>query len=206
MTAMRFITDEASLQEHVGGAPKQRSVRKQLPYLDEHAQRFLEAAPFCVLATAGADGRCDATPRGDDPGFARVLDGHTLALPERPGNRRLDSLRNILGNPHVGLVFMVPGITHTLRVNGTARLVADADFLDDMAVFGKRPVLALLVSVEECYFHCAKAFIRSRLWQPDAWPGRDAVPSLGRALRDICELSDVEAASIDVLPERAGTF
>jgi PPOX class probable FMN-dependent enzyme len=204
--SMRFITDEETLQEHVGGAPKQRSLRKQLSHLDEHAQRFLAAAPFCVLATSGADGGCDATPRGDDPGFARVLDGHTLALPERPGNRRLDSLRNILGNPHVGLVFVVPGVTHTLRVNGTARLVADADFLDDMAVFGKRPVLALLVTVTECYFHCAKAFIRSRLWEPEAWPGRGSVPSLGVALREICELDDVEATSIDVLPERAATF
>jgi PPOX class probable FMN-dependent enzyme len=203
---MRFITDEAALQEHVGGAPKQRSVRKQLSYLDEHARRFLASAPFCVLATSGADGGCDATPRGDDPGFARVLDERTLALPERPGNRRLDSLRNVLGNPQVGLVFIVPGITHTLRVNGTARLVAEAEFLDDMAVFGKRPVLALLVTVTECYFHCAKAFIRSRLWEPDAWPGRGSVPSLGVALREICELDDVEATSIDVLPERAATF
>jgi PPOX class probable FMN-dependent enzyme len=203
---MRFIADEETLREQVGGAPRERSVRKQLSHLDEHARRFLAAAPFCVLATSGADGSCDATPRGDDPGFARVLDEHTLALPERPGNRRLDSLRNVLANPHVGLVFIVPGITHTLRVNGTARLVADADFFDDMAVFGKRPVLALLVTVEECYFHCAKAFIRSRLWQPEVWPGRSAVPSLGVALRDVCELSDDEAASVDVLPERVATF
>jgi len=206
VTAMRFITDEETLREHVGGAPRERSLRKQIGHLDEHARRFLSVAPFCVLATSGSDGSCDATPRGDDPGFARVLDEQTLALPERPGNRRLDSLRNVLANPHVGLVFVVPGITHTLRVNGTARLVADADFLDDMAVYGKRPLLALLVTVTECYFHCAKAFIRSRLWEPETWPGRESVPSLGIALREICALDDAEVASADVPPERAHTF
>src|SRR2546423_3751605 len=153
---MRFITDEAALREHGGGPPRERSVRKQLSALDERARRFCAAAPFCVLATSGADGSCDATPRGDDPGFARVLDGHTLALPERPGNRRLDSLRNVLANPHVGLVFVVPGVTHTLRVNGTARLVADADFRDHMAGFGKPPVPAPLGTGQECYLPLAE--------------------------------------------------
>src|SRR6266545_3415536 len=120
---MRFITDEGALRQVVGGDPVPQAVRKQLDHLDEHARRFLAAAPFCVLATSGVDG-CDATPRGDEPGFARPLDRQTLALPERPGNRRLDSLHNILANPHVGLLFVVPGVAHTLRVNGTARLVA----------------------------------------------------------------------------------
>ncbi len=202
---MRFITDEGALRQVVGGDPVPQSVRKQLDHLDEHARRFLAAAPFCVLATSGVDG-CDATPRGDEPGFARPLDRQTLALPERPGNRRLDSLHNILANPHVGLLFVVPGVAHTLRVNGTARLVADAEFFDDMTVLGRRPVLAVVVSVVECYFHCSKAFVRSRLWQPEMWPEPGAVPGLGTALREVCALSDAQAASIDVLPERARTF
>jgi len=203
---VRYVTDEATLQELVGGAPKDRSLRKQLDHLDESARRFLAASPFYVLATSGADGTCDATPRGDEPGFALALDGRTLALPERPGNRRLDSLRNVLGNPQVGLLFVVPGIAHTLRVNGTARLVADAEFFDRMTVFGKRPVLALVVTVTECYFHCSKAFIRSRLWESDAWPDRASVPSLGGALRDRLGLDDAEVALADQPLARAETF
>src|SRR3989440_2234930 len=203
---MRFITDEAALREHVGGPPRERSVRKQLSHLDEYARRFLAAAPFCVLATSAADGSCDATPRGDEPGFARVLDDRTLAIPERPGNRRLDSLRNVLANPHVGLLFVIPGVPHTLRVNGTARVVGDAEFFDEMAVYERRPVAALLVSVTECYFHCGKALVRSRLWEPDAWPEPGTVPTLGGALRDVLALSDADVAAADVLPLRQETF
>ena len=194
---MLFLTDAAALEERVGGPPKERSVRKQLDHLDTGARRFLEAAPFCVLATSAADGSCDATPRGDEPGFARVLDARTLAIPERPGNRRLDSLRNVLANPHVGLLFVVPGVPHTLRVNGTARVVADAEFFDGMAVYGRRPVAALLVSVTECYFHCGKALVRSRLWESAAWPEPGTVPTLGGALRDVLALSEADIAAVD---------
>jgi PPOX class probable FMN-dependent enzyme len=194
---MEYVTDLARLQELVGGEPSERSVRKQRDHLDVHARQFLAAAPFCVLSTASATGACDATPRGDEPGFALALDDRTLALPERPGNKRLDSVRNILENPQVGLLFVVPGVTHTLRVNGTARVVADADFFDRMAVYGKPPVLALVVSVGEVYFHCAKAFVRSQLWQPETWPDRQALGSLGRVLRDQVGIGENEAREVD---------
>jgi uncharacterized protein len=190
------VTDEARLRKVVGGQPAERSVRKQTDRLDAHARRYLAASPFCVMATSAPDGTCDATPRGDEPGFALVLDDRTLALPERPGNKRLDSLRNVLSNPHVGLVFMVPGTTHTLRVNGTARIVADAEFFDAMAVFGRRPVAALVVTVDEVYFHCSKAFVRSRLWQPQHWPAAD-LPSLGSVMRDQVGLDEAEATAVD---------
>jgi len=194
---MEVVTDEARLRTLVGGEPAERSVRKQLAHIDEHARQFLAESPFCVLATAGPDGRCDATPRGDEPGFALVLDEHTLALPERPGNKRLDSLRNVLANPQVGLLFLVPGVTHTLRVNGSAQIVADPDYGDRMTVYGKPPVMALQVTVQELYFHCSKAFVRSRLWRPESWPGADALPSLGRVLRDQVGLTDQEAVAVD---------
>jgi uncharacterized protein len=194
---VEIVTDKARIRTLVGGEPAEGAVRKQLAHIDEHAQEFLAQSPFCVLATAGADGRCDATPRGDEPGFARVVDDHTRAIPERPGNKRLDSLSNVLANPQVGLLFMVPGVTHTLRVNGTARIVADADFFDRMAVYGKPPVLALEVSVEELYFHCSKAFVRSRLWKPASWPESTELPTLGRVLRDQVGLNDREAAGVD---------
>ena len=197
MEYMEMVTDEARLRTLVGGEPAELAVRKQLARIDEHARQFLAESPFCVLATAGADGRCDATPRGDEPGFALVVDERTLAIPERPGNKRLDSLRNVLANPQIGLLFMVPGVTHTLRINGTARLVADADFFDQMTVYGKPPVLALQVTVEEAYFHCSKAFVRSRLWRPESWPASGVLPSLGRVMRDQVGLTEQDAARVD---------
>jgi uncharacterized protein len=194
---VEIVGDAVRLRELIGGEPAERSVRKQTDRIDEHARQFLAEASFYVLATSGADGRCDATPRGDEKGFALVLDERTLALPERPGNKRLDSLQNLLKNPHVGLLFVVPGVTHTLRVNGTAQIVADADFFDRMTVYGKPPVLALVVTVEEAYFHCSKAFVRSRLWQPEAWPEPGVVPSLGRVMRAQVGLTEDEAAGVD---------
>jgi PPOX class probable FMN-dependent enzyme len=195
--AIEFVDDEAGLRALVGGEPGPLSLAKQRDRLDGHARDFLTRSPFCILATSGADGSCDATPRGDEPGFARVLDDRTVAIPERPGNKRLDSLRNILANPRVGLLFVVPGVTHTLRVNGSARLVAKADFLDDLAVHGKRPLLAVLVTVAECYFHCSKAFVRARLWQPAQWPGPGSVASLGTVMRDQVGLDAAQAAGVD---------
>ncbi len=131
-----------------------------------------------LLATSAADGTCDVSPKGDPPGFTRVLDARTLAIPERPGNKRADGFHNLLSNPHVGLIFLVPGRTDTFRVNGRARLVRDAPYFGAMAVQGRRPVLAMEVTVQECYYHCAKAFLRSMLWDPASW-APDEIP--GRA-------------------------
>jgi PPOX class probable FMN-dependent enzyme len=130
-----------------------------------------------VLATSDADGRCDASPKGDPPGrLVHVLDEGTIALAERPGNKRVDSYRNVVANPYVGLDFFIPGRTDTLRINGRARLVAEAPFFDAMAVRDRRPVLALVVDIETVYFHCGKAFMRSRLWEPETWDPESVVP------------------------------
>jgi len=143
---------------------------------DLHRQ-WLEASPFCVLATSDAEGHLDASPKGDPAGqLVHVLDDTTLAIAERPGNRRVDGYRNVLSNPHVGLLFLVPGRDDTLRVNGRARLVSDAPWFDEVAVKGRRPILGLVVDVEEVFTHCSKAFLRSELWHPETWEP-EAVPS-----------------------------
>jgi uncharacterized protein len=172
------ITSVAEL-EAVIGTPLQRVAEKVRPVLDPIDVQWISRSPFCVLATSAADGTCDASPKGDPAGFAHVLDERTLALPERPGNRRVDGYRNVLSNPHVGLLFLVPGRNDTLRVNGRARLVRDAPWFDEMTVKGHRPVLALEVAVDEVFYHCSKSFLRSKLWQPEQWDA-DAVPSRPR--------------------------
>lgn len=162
------ITSEAELRELLG-APMPRAVTKERVRLHDRDRDWLAASPFCLIATAGADGSCDVSPKGDPPGFTLVLDDATLAIPERPGNRRADGFRNVLANPHVGLIYVVPGRTDTLRINGRARLVRDAPFFERMIVKGHRPKLALVVEIEQIFFHCAKAFMRSSLWKPETW-------------------------------------
>jgi PPOX class probable FMN-dependent enzyme len=169
------ITTESQLRELVG-TPLQRALDKERSALSDVHRAWLAASPFCLVATSDATGRCDVSPKGDPAGFALVLDDTTIAVPERPGNRRADSLLNILQNPHVGLLFMVPGRGDTLRVNGRARLLADAPYADRMEVKGHRPVVVMEVAVEQVFFHCAKAFMRSSLWEPETWEP-DAVPS-----------------------------
>jgi PPOX class probable FMN-dependent enzyme len=172
------ITTEAELRELLG-EPAPRAATKDRPCLDEMDRQWLAASPFCLVATSAADGSCDVSPKGDPPGFTVVLDDRTIALPERSGNRRADGFRNVLTNPHVGLVYLVPGRTDTFRVQGRARLVRDADLLDRMVVRGNRPLLAMVVEIESVFFHCAKAFLRSQLWDTDTWHP-DALPSRAR--------------------------
>ena len=172
---MDEITTEAELRE-ILGEPTAVVAGKDRPALDDLHRQWLAASPFCLVATSGADGSCDVSPKGDPPGFTLVLDDRTIALPERAGNRRADGFGNILRNPHVGLVYLLPGRGDTLRINGRARLVRDAGLLDRMVVKGHRPLLALLVEIEQVFFHCAKAFLRSQLWEPETWRP-DAVPS-----------------------------
>lgn len=170
------IADEQELRDLVGEVMP-RAANKERPALTEHDRAWLAATPFCVVATAGADGRCDASPKGDPAGtLVHVIDEKTIAIAERKGNRRVDGYRNVLQNPHVGLNFLIPGRGDTLRVNGRARLVREASFFDSMAVKGVRPVLALVVEIETVFFHCAKAFLRSRLWNPESWDPEGVVP------------------------------
>jgi len=151
---------------------------------------WLQASPFCVLATSDADGNCDASPKGDPAGhLVYVLDDATVAVPERPGNRRADGYRNVLSNPHAGIISIIPGRNETLRINGRARLLRDAPFFADMAVRGSRPIMALVVDIEQIFFHCAKAFMRSQLWRPETWQP-DTLPShaaLVKAVQDTPE-------------------
>jgi PPOX class probable FMN-dependent enzyme len=177
------ITSEAELRDLLG-EPTVRVVTKDRPRLHERDREWLAASPFCLVATSGADGTCDVSPKGDPPGFTLVLDDATIALPERPGNRRADGYRNVLANPHVGLVYLVPGRGETLRINGRARLVREAPFFDDMVVKGHRPVLALVVEIEQIFFHCAKAFLRSSLWKPETW-NPDALPSHPQIVKSV---------------------
>lgn len=172
------ITSESALRELLG-TPVQRVLDKDRAAFTIEHRAWLAASPFCLVATSDAAGRCDVSPKGDPAGFALVLDDTTLAIPERPGNRRADGFVNLLQNPHVGLIFLIPGRGDTLRVNGRARLLADAPYADRMVVKGHRPVVILEVDVEEIFFHCSKAFLRSELWDPATWDP-DAVMSRAR--------------------------
>ncbi|UIJ35810.1 MSMEG_1061 family FMN-dependent PPOX-type flavoprotein [Allobranchiibius sp. GilTou73] len=171
------------------GQPSERTRHKVRTELTDADLRWLAAFPFCVLATSDADGRCDASPKGDPAGsLVHVIDRRTVAIAERPGNRRVDGYHNILANPHVGMIFLVPGRSDTLRVNGRAQLVSDAPWFDRLTVRASRPVLAAVVQVEEVFGHCAKSLVRSGIWHPDGWAPQ-AVDGLGssRASRSLDE-------------------
>lgn len=177
------VTTEEELTELVG-TPLTRTTDKERAALHELDKQWLAESPFCLVSTANADGECDVSPKGDPAGFTLVLDDTTIAIPERPGNRRADGFHNVLTNPHVGLLFVIPGRGDTLRINGRARLVRDADFFDAMTVQGHRPRIAMVVEIEQIFHHCAKAFLRSGLWQPDTW-NPEAVPSRPRIAKQL---------------------
>ena len=192
------ITSEQELHEVLGGYPSARAANKVRPSLHPLQIAWLQVSPFCVIATCDADGNCDASPKGDPAGqLIHVLDPRTIVIAERPGNKRADGYANVLSNPHVGVIALIPGRNDTLRVNGRARLVRDAPWFDELAVRGKRPVLALVVEVEQVFSHCPKAFMRSGLWSPESWPPADEMPSvaaLTKAVQDPVEtLEELEA-------------
>jgi uncharacterized protein len=183
------ITSAAELRELLG-APSGRSVTKERSRLHALDREWLAASPFCVLATCDAAGNCDASPKGDPAGhLVHVLDDATIAIAERPGNKRADGYLNVLSNPHVGIISLVPGRTETLRINGRARLLRDAPFFARLEVRGHRPILALLVEIDTIFFHCAKAFMRSELWRPETWqPG--VLPSHAAITKAVQETSE----------------
>ena len=162
------VSDEQQLREIVGD-PVPSVANKVRTTLHELDREWLAASPMCLVATSAVDGTCDVSPRGDPPGSIHVLDERTIALPDRPGNRRVDGFLNVLENPQVGLIFLVPGRGDTLRINGHATLVHDAPFFDELVVAGHRPKLALVVELTEVFYHCSKAFMRSKLWKPESW-------------------------------------
>ena len=161
---------------------------KEVDHLDRHCRSFIGLSPWATLATADADGFPDVSPRGGEPGFVRVLDDRRLALPDRPGNNRVDSLRNVLVNPRVALMFVVPGIEETLRVYGTAAVRDPDEVAADLTEFGRAPKSVLLVQVQRAFFQCAKSLMRSGLWEPERWPGRGDFASIGQVFRDHCGL------------------
>ena len=184
-SAGEFVQSLAELVAIVG-EPNERAANKARSCLHGVDRQWLAASPFCLLATSDGHGRCDVSPKGDPSGFVHVIDDRTIAVPERPGNRRADGLRNVLQNPHVGLIFFIPGREDTLRINGSARIAANAPYFDSMAVAGRRPKLALVVSIEEVFYHCAKALMRAQLWAWQSWAPRKMLsrPEIVQAVED----------------------
>jgi PPOX class probable FMN-dependent enzyme len=176
-----IITTQQRLRE-LSKQPSQRANDKVINYIDEICQRFIAACPFVLVASRGADGRIDLSPKGDPPGFVAVLDQKTLAIPDRPGNHRLDTFQNVLTHPEVGLLFLIPGNGDTLRVSGKGKVVRDGSLQSRLAVDGKVTKLVLVVAIEEAFMHCPKCVTRSRLWIPEHWPDRSNVPTLAEAV------------------------
>ncbi len=176
------IKSKADLREYYG-EPVSRTVERQLSKLDKHCRHFISLSPFLVMASWGPDG-ADASPKGDPPGFVKVIDDTTLLLPDRRGNARVDSMQNILDSPDVGLIFFVPGVEETLRINGVAEITTDGALLEPLAMKGKVPQSGLLIRVKEAFFHCGKSIIRSRLWDPDTRIERSEFPTLGQIVAD----------------------
>lgn len=189
MTFSEVVTSEDELRA-ILGHPAARAVNKEIARLDVHCCAIISRSPFVLISSSNAEGRLDVSPKGDPPGFVQVLDEKTLAIPDRPGNRRADTFRNVLQNPRVGLLFLIPGRQETLRVNGRAAIVRDLPLRERMAVNGKVPELALVVSVEEAFVHCAKCILRSRLWDRIAWPDVAGLPSHARCLVDHAQLAE----------------
>src|SRR5262249_1553138 len=176
------------------GEPSFLAARKDLGHIDAHARAFISRSPFLVLSTADANGWPDASPRGDAPGFVAVDGSGTLLIPDRPGNNRVDSFHNLIANPKVGLLFLIPGHSHSLRVNGTARLLTDQELCMRLSMQGKPARAIIEVTASQVFFHCGKSLIRSRLWDPAQWPDRTGLASLGAALADQIGTIDTVAA------------
>ena len=192
---MKFIETRAELRA-VYREPGDLPVKKEMRRLDAHARHFLSKSPFVLIGTQDRDGHGDVTPKGDRAGFAQPLDDTTLIIPDRPGNNRLDTWENVVVNPAVGLLFLIPGMDETLRVNGQARLTVDEDLRNRLAVDGKPALTVMVVQIDSVYMHCAKAFMRSKLWNADSWPARSDFPSLGEIIRDQLALPQ-DSAELD---------
>ncbi|RXT03608.1 pyridoxamine 5'-phosphate oxidase family protein [Ammoniphilus sp. CFH 90114] len=198
------VTTEEELRTLLG-EPSELVRNKVISYIDDHCRMFIRRSPLLFLATADSLGRCDVSPRGDGPGFVHILDESHLVIPERPGNRRVDSMRNILSTPQVGLVFVIPQLGETLRVNGKACIIKDQEILRKLSVNDKAPLLGIGVEVEECFIHCAKAFKRSRLWEHDTWPNRETLPSPAKILTDHANIPGTTAVEVAKLLQESYT-
>ena len=182
-TFERIITTETELRE-IMGYPSEIVTRKTINYIDEHCKSFIEQSPFITIATSDLNGNFDVSPKGDPAGFVKILSDKVLAIPDRPGNRKADTLSNIIQNPNIGLIFLIPGIKETLRVNGEAKIVTDEKILEMLSCQGKLPSFAIIVNVKEAFMHCAKCIIRSSLWRTIDDSQERSVPSLAKTLVD----------------------
>ena len=194
------VSDYSELRD-VYREPLPRASQKVLDHLDVHCRRFIEMSPFCVLSSTGVNGRADASPRGDPPGFVKVLDDRTLLIPDRPGNNQVDTLQNVLGHPVVGLLFFVPGMNETLRVCGSAEIVTDPELLAPLTVGARKPKSGLKITVKDAFLHCGRALLRSRLWDPEAQIDRSAYPTYGQVLAD--QIAGADASGIDADEDEA---
>jgi PPOX class probable FMN-dependent enzyme len=197
---MDFLTSREELRAQYKAA-HERSLLKEMRSLDAHSKGFLKRSPFVLIGSSDGNGNADVTPKGDRPGFVTALDDTTIAIPDRPGNNRLDTLENIIVNPAVGLLFLIPGMDETLRINGEARVTADQGLRERLMAEGKLPAAVILVAVKAVYMHCAKAFMRSQLWTPATWPDRASLPTLGQILKDQIGLADSAEATDRALAE-----
>ena len=182
-------------------------IAKVIDHIDEHCAKWIERCPFIAISSINAAGSMDVSPKGDPPGFVKVLDKHTLAIPDRLGNQRADTFLNVLENPNVGILFIVPKRREVVRMAGTASLVRDSDLLERMALNGKTPRIAMLVHVQEAFFHCGKSIIRSGMWEPDRWGPIDGLPSYAQAMKDAGDLTNFKDSleSLQSLVERNET-
>lgn len=183
-----LVQSEAELRALMGDPVAPPVVEKTLTSLDRHCDTFIGRSPFVLIASSDSDGRMDVSPKGDAPGFVRILDDKTLAIPDRPGNQRFDTFCNLFHSPRVGLIFLIPGKRETLRIGGSAQIVRDQELLESMTAKGKVPSLAIVVHVDEAFFHCSKCMIRSRLWQPDQWPSLEGLPTLAETMKDAASI------------------
>lgn len=194
--------DGAVALRQVYGEPVGLAVIKEIDHIDPHCRRFIALSPFLCLSSADSEGRQDVSPRGDHPGFVQVLDDRTLAIPDRPGNNRLDSLRNLQANPNVGMIFLIPGIDETLRVNGLASITTDPPLLASMVVNGKSPKAAIKITVREVFLHCGKAMKRSKLWDPATQVARSELPSLARMIIEQTKVTNVTVEEAEARTEK----
>ncbi len=183
-----IVRSEEELRELMGDPVAPPVVEKTLSSLDRHCTAFINRAPFILISSSDSKGRMDISPKGDPAGFVKVLDSTTLAIPDRPGNQRFDTFRNLFESPRIGLIFLVPGKKETLRISGRAEVVRDTELLESMAVKRRAPALAIVVHVEEAFFHCAKCIIRSRLWKPEQWPSIEGLSTLAETMKDAASI------------------
>jgi uncharacterized protein len=191
-----IITSEEELRLKIG-KPGKVAENKVIHEIDVHCRTIIEHCPFLVISTSNLEGKCDTSPRGDAPGFVYIVDEKHLIIPERPGNKRIDSISNILSNPHIGILFLIPGMEETLRINGKAFIIEDHYWLEKMKAHNKVPELGIVVEVEEVFLHCAKAFKRSQLWDSTAWPNRSAIPPVSEIYAAHVKREDITKEDIE---------